>query len=348
MYVSSSLTPICHKAGYLISRTRFVKGMRQCLAACQRYARAALACAFLSVAAAFPASAECIPDVALVTYSRTVTSQFISEPDRPLFSAPTGLIRFNCSRSGDVDVFPSFSGMRYVRHINGNPAYETAPDSPLVTLRLRLYQYDEFGDPVEGVDPPALDANRRLPLYLQKGHALIQISLEVFARGGAMRPASQRQVGSVFIGNQNVAEFRFDLGYDFLGSTCTLTDARVLLDTIAADLLAQHATAGEKAFSVGMDCGPVSGRPVALEISDAHDRSSTSDVLRATPESSARGVGMQLLYGGQPLRMGTVWGHSLSTGAPERIPFSARYIRTSEDLTPGSINAEAVLTANYY
>ncbi len=238
--------------------------------------------------------------------------------------------------------------MRYVRHIDGDPAYEMTPDSPLVVLRLQLYQYDETGVPVEGVEPPALDANRMMPLYLQAGHALLQVKLDVYTRGGAMRPAAQRHIGSVLIGDGNDAEFRFDLGYDFLGSTCALTNAQVRLDPVAADLLDRQTAAGEKSFHVGMDCGTVPGRPIALEINDAHDRSNTSDVLHPAPVSAARGVGLQVMYDGLPLRMGTVWGHSPSKGAPERIPFSARYIRTGGEMTPGMLSAEAVLTANYY
>jgi len=310
--------------------------------------RAALACMVLSVSAALPASAACIPDMSSVTYSRTVTSQFINDPDRQLFSAKTAHIRFDCSKTVDVAVTPTFSGLRYVRRINGDPAYEMTPDSPLVVLRLYVMQYDETGGLVEGVDPPALDASLTTPLNLQAGHAIVQVALEVYTRGGAMRPAPQRHVGSVRIGNQAVAEFGFDLGYDFLGSTCALIDAQVTLDPVAADLLDRQITAGERVFHVGMDCRTVPGRPIALEINDANDRNSTSDVLRPTTASGARGVGLQLLYGGLPLRMGTVWGHSPSTGGPERIPFSARYIRTGGELTPGSLSAEAILTANYY
>ena len=307
-----------------------------------------VATAVLLLGTALPGMAACVPNVPLVSFSRTVSAPFFNEPDRPLFQAITGNVDFSCSAPGVLDALPVFSGMRYVRHIDGEPAYEMGPESPLVVMRLEMAEYDASGTPIESVEHPALESNKNNPRYVQGARVVLYVNLQFYSRGGTMRPLPQQSAGSVQVGNSDVAEFRFDLGYDFVGTTCALTDARVGLDPVDLRLLASQPSAGEKAFDVAMDCGAAAGRPISLEITDAQNRGNMSDVLTATPASTTQGVGLQILRNGAPLQMGTVWAHSASTGMPERVPFSARYVRTAGDLGAGSISAEAVLTANYY
>lgn len=297
----------------------------------------------------FAAHAVCVPDVPSVTYAQTVPVRFVQEPDVLLHRASSSIINLYCDTDEDVLIAPRLTGLRYVRDIDGFPAYEISPDSPLVQLVFHAaplngtegpeWPIDALSDHSWGVPGDSVEG---------PGGAAFQFRLEFYSRGGPMRPQLQRSLGSVQVLGSSSVEFHFEIGYEFQGTTCALMDASPVLDPISADALDASGTGGAKDFTVQMDCG-VPGRPVSLEIYDATDRSNMSDILAPAAGSSAQGVGLQVLHNGLPLPMGRVWAHTDSTGASERIPFTARYIRVpSEPLLAGDIVGQAVLVANYY
>ncbi|MBH1782945.1 fimbrial protein [Stenotrophomonas maltophilia] len=91
-----------------------------------------------------------------------------------------------------------------------------------------------------------------------------------------------------------------------------------------------------------------SGRRLVLELVDVHDPASTSNTLKAAPGSTANGVAVQILSGGNPVRMKAPWTHGAASGSTLPVPFSARYLRTTGTLRTGSIRGEATLLADYY
>lgn len=295
----------------------------------------------------FTAQAVCVPDIPSVTYAQTVPVRFVQEPDVLLHQAGSSTITLRCDADEDVVVAPRLLGLKYVRDIDGWPAFETSPDSPLVQLLIDAMPLDDS----EGVEPFPIDALKDFSQWIwgDTGGSEFRFRLHFFSRGGPMRPQLQRAMGSVQVqGSGGTGEFHFEIGYEFQGTTCALMDASPVLDPIRADVLDASGTGGEKDFTVQMDCG-VPGRPVSLEIYDASDRSNSSDILAPAAGTSAQGVGLQVLHNGLPLPMGRVWAHTDSTGASERIPFTARYIRlASEPLRAGDIVGQAVLVANYY
>lgn len=295
----------------------------------------------------FAAHAVCVPDVPGVRYAQTVPVRFVQEPDVLLHQAGSSPITLHCDASEDVVVAPRLLGLRYVRDVDGWPAFEISPDSPLVQLLLDAMPLDDS----EGVEPAPIDPLNDFahPISGGTGGSKFSFILSFYSRGGPMRPQTQRALGSVQIqGSGGMGEFQFEIGYEFQGTTCALLDASPVLDPISADALDVNGTGGEKEFAVQMDCG-VPGRPVSLEIYDASDRSNSSNILAPAAGSSAQGVGLQVLHNGLTLPMGRVWAHTDSTGASERIPFTARYIGLpSEPLLAGDIVGQAVLVANYY
>ena len=295
----------------------------------------------------FTAQAVCVPHIPSVTYAQTVPVRFEQEPDVLLHEAGSAAITLHCDADEDLVVAPRLNGMRYVRDIDGWPAFEMSPDSPLVQLLIDAVPLDGS----EGMEPWPIDALNDSTHWIggDTGGSEFRFRLHFYSRGGPMRPQLQRALGSVQVqGSGGTGAFYFEIGYEFQGTTCALMDASPVLDPIRADALEATGTAGKKDFTVQMDCG-VPGRPVSLEIHDASDRSNTSDILAPAAGSSAQGVGLQVLHNGLPLPMGRVWAHTDSTGASERIPFTARYIRlASEPLRAGDIVGQAVLVANYY
>ncbi|MBH1864512.1 fimbrial protein [Stenotrophomonas maltophilia] len=295
----------------------------------------------------FAAHAVCVPDVPSVTYAQTVPVRFVQEPDVLLHTASSSFITMHCDSAENLIVAPRLLGLRYVRDIDGYPAFEMGPDSPLVQLRLDA---TPLGDE-EGAEPYPIDPVNSSThwVYDNSGGSIFRFMLDFYSRGGAMRPQPQRASGSVQLqGTGGTGDFYFEIGYEFQGTTCALMDASPVLDPISADALDATGSGGAKDFTVQMDCG-VPGRPVSLEIYDATDGSNMSDILAPAAGSSAQGVGLQVLHNGLPLPMGRVWAHTDSTGASERIPFTARYIRLAgEPLLAGEIIGQAVLVANYY
>lgn len=62
---------------------------------------------------------------------------------------------------------------------------------------------------------------------------------------------------------------------------------------------------------------------------------------------TASGVGMQLLYNGQPLKMGESLLLKSAAGTAESIPLTARYYQTKPVVMPGEANALAVINITY-
>ncbi len=289
------------------------------------------------------AQALCVPSAPSVSFARTVPVRFVQAPDVLLYTADAPGIRFECDADEDVVLRPTIAGLTYVRDIDGAPAYEISQDSPLMTITFESVPEDGSEGLWTSLD--AFGANR---WYFPREGSQTWAKLHFYSRGGPMRPQTQRALGAVLVEGSGPAEFRFAIGYDFHGTTCTLSNAHVVLDPITASELEATQAGGDKDFVVTMNCG-VPGRPVSLQIHDATDRGNATDVLAPAPGSDAQGVGLQILHKGAPLMMGRVWSHTDSTGAAEDIPFTARYLRLPADtLAAGDIRGEAILMADYY
>ncbi|WP_159091852.1 fimbrial protein [Stenotrophomonas sp. ZAC14D2_NAIMI4_7] len=278
-----------------------------------------------------------------MSYAQTVPVRFVEAPDVLLHTAASEGISFVCDHREDASLRPLIAGLNYVRHIDGAPAYEISQDSPLVVVWFA----SEFDDGSEALEGP-LDAFGQNSWHFPLGKSQTWAKLFFYSRGGPMRPQLQRSLGSVQVDGSGGAEFRFDIGYEFHGTTCALSNANVVLDPIPAQDLDAASTAGDKDFVVTMSCG-VPGRPVSLQIHDATDRGNASDVLAPAAGSGTQGVGLQIMHKGFALPMGRVWAHTESTGAAEDIAFTARYLRLpGKPLVPGAIIGEAILLADYY
>lgn len=92
-------------------------------------------------------------------------------------------------------------------------------------------------------------------------------------------------------------------------------------------------------------------------MSDGVDPGNTSDVLTLAPESTATGVGVQIFrqgqatpiaFGPQSPMAGTINQWFVGTGSTSYVvPMEARYIQTSDTITPGQIDALATITFSY-
>ncbi|RQR29031.1 type 1 fimbrial protein [Burkholderia sp. Bp9143] len=137
--------------------------------------------------------------------------------------------------------------------------------------------------------------------------------------------------------------------------SCTVTtpNVPVPLPSIAASKLPTvGATAGDTGFNIGLSCKTGSG--VYVTLTDLTDTGNTGNQLTLTPDSTAKGVKLQILKDGQPVSYGpdsgaignpNQWyvGPSASTN---HIPLSAQYIATDR-VSAGKVKGVATFTMSY-
>lgn len=144
----------------------------------------------------------------------------------------------------------------------------------------------------------------------------------------------------------------------FANQACTVITTAVAVTMPPArvkDLPSVGSTAGDKPLSLTLNCD--AGVRVYATLSDATEPFNTGTTLSLTPDSSAQGIGYQILFAGNLVAFGAdsavagndnqfpVTSSSVSGGAVY-VPLTARYLRTGAVL-PGSANAAATFTMSY-
>ncbi|MGX7004815.1 fimbrial protein [Caballeronia sp. KNU42] len=141
-------------------------------------------------------------------------------------------------------------------------------------------------------------------------------------------------------------------------ATCSVQtqDLAVFLPTPAVRAFAAGvgAVAGRTAFHLDFTCS--TGAQVSIVITDAVTPANRSNVLTLSPESTVKGIGVQVLKGdGTPVAFGpdavgvsveNQWLIGASPNGVLVLPLSAQYIRTGS-VTPGSLKALATFTMSY-
>ncbi|MBN3764313.1 fimbrial protein [Burkholderia sp. Ac-20365] len=141
-------------------------------------------------------------------------------------------------------------------------------------------------------------------------------------------------------------------------ATCSVDQPNVSVDlpTIEARALAQGvgAVAGPVPFSLSLTC--VGGGTAFITITDGVDPANRGTTLGASKDSTARGVGVQLLdpagkliaYGPDSNAPGNPgqWKVGAAPQGTLKIPLTARYVRTA-DVSAGSVRALATFTMSF-
>ena len=116
-----------------------------------------------------------------------------------------------------------------------------------------------------------------------------------------------------------------------------------------------NTVAGTRNFSIGLNSCPA-GANIYVTLSDVSSPSNTSNILSLSADSTATGVAYQILYNSEPVNFGpssssagtlNQWWFGQSTAGSMTIPLSARYIKTSESIGLGTVNALATFTLSY-
>ncbi|WP_090681724.1 fimbrial protein [Paraburkholderia phenazinium] len=137
--------------------------------------------------------------------------------------------------------------------------------------------------------------------------------------------------------------------------SCSVTTPSVEqpLPTVSPGSLALG-PAGQTSFNLGVNCP--SGAKVYVTLTDASNVSSRSTTLGLTPDSTATGIGLQILKGTTPIAYGpdspvagnmNQWSAGTAAGGTMNIPLTVQYIRTTGPSTPGTVKGVATFTMSY-
>ena len=312
--------------------------------------------ALLGATVAFSASATCRAPGGDAQLDHVFDVAFTERADVTLGFRSGSLTLVCDAGETQMEELRQLSGMKYVRDVpwgsRAIAAYEMDSTSPLLAFS---YSYGgcEISDPecpIEEVEEGGVPLRDGVPSRYSLNGARKNVTMQViaFSRGGPMHDVARRPAGSLRTTSGGTGGFhRFNLGFRFRAQTCAVTPQNVDLDPVDAVTLQRNGSAGEKSFNVRVSCA-ASGRRLVLELVDVHDPASTSNTLKAAPGSTANGVAVQILSGGNPVRMKAPWTHGAASGSTLPVPFSARYLRTTGTLRTGSIRGEATLLADYY
>jgi len=112
-------------------------------------------------------------------------------------------------------------------------------------------------------------------------------------------------------------------------------------------------------FNITLQCsGGATGAVtnVYTTLTDQTNPANISDTLTLTPTSTAAGVGIQVLNGTTVISYGpdsnvagniNQWHAGMAGNGTFNIPLTARYIKTSQTIVPGSANGRATFTMSY-
>lgn len=133
-------------------------------------------------------------------------------------------------------------------------------------------------------------------------------------------------------------------------------NASVTLPTVNSNAFAAGVgtVASPQSFSLVFSCS--SGAQVSMVLTDNTDQSNRSNVLTLTADSTAKGIGLQILnnrgalvsYGPDSSEPFTTnqWVVGASPNGPLEVPLTVRYIRTG-DIAAGTVRALATFTMSY-
>lgn len=96
-----------------------------------------------------------------------------------------------------------------------------------------------------------------------------------------------------------------------------------------------------------LDCDEDANVNVTLNGRQNPDTSDNSVIALSDEENVATGVGVQILYDNNPLKINEMVNLNRSAGGPETYPFTARYIQTKDKIHAGKANAIVTLNIAY-
>lgn len=116
--------------------------------------------------------------------------------------------------------------------------------------------------------------------------------------------------------------------------------------TTTMDFHGVGTTAGETPFFIAMMCD--AGTKLSVALDGTRVGPPENGTVALTPASNARGVGLQVIYNGNPVTLGQTFDANItSAGGREQVDFRARYIQTGPIAQAGKADATVSYTFTY-
>ncbi|CAI0832486.1 Type-1A pilin [Serratia quinivorans] len=133
---------------------------------------------------------------------------------------------------------------------------------------------------------------------------------------------------------------------------CSLSSSSInvpLGDVLISKFTGVGISTGDQTFNLGLTCDKEAKINVSLAGTQNADTSEISvlALTSAGQTGTASGVGVQLLYGGVPLKINTNILLKTSAGGQETLPLTARYYQTKATVGTGQANSSATLNITY-
>ncbi|RQH00574.1 fimbrial protein [Paraburkholderia dinghuensis] len=166
------------------------------------------------------------------------------------------------------------------------------------------------------------------------------------------------EIFSATIGGLPLASVSIASPVQVIGQTCTVTTPSVLvsLGTVPLKTFTSVGSASSPVpFQIGLDCSGVTTN-VGVTFTDITNPGNTTSNLSLTGDSTATGVGIQIMNSGSPVQYGadaSVAGNpgqimlGTVSNASQNLAFAGRYVQTGSTVTPGVADGIATFTMSY-
>ncbi|KTB64963.1 MULTISPECIES: fimbrial protein [Pseudomonas] len=338
---------------------------------CQRPALlVALACLALSTTANTQANARCEPGAPTVFSLPRITvpanpavGQVLGDPDGYPIEAPHGL---SCTYSNLVIQYWSSIGIsrdicwtgRYFGHSSlAMPVYETGVPG----VGFAFMAQDRDGGPMKivstGVAVLRGPLHPGLSTWGMRGRLFFVVTGAI--QGGAVTPRTFSGLNLY----TNPTYHAFNFGSIEIGEpsrpTCSVSTSTVAIALGAVESRAFkgiNSIAGNGSGTITLQC-PV-GSPeqyVRVTLVDQTQPANRSDRLSLTASSTAKGVALQVVFGGRVITYGPAAGTRTAdqplgrarANGTFQVPLTAHYIQTAATIEPGTANGLATFTLVY-
>lgn len=287
-----------------------------------------------------------IPQISTLSVG-TITVQRDAPVGTVIFSAAatsTGSYLTGCSNPLMLGFSMRYNGATLSRY--GNHVYDTNVSG----IGIRFSSNNYFENPSNTFSYNAQSS------YVVWYGGRIELVVTGQVSSGALTPGV---IGAVTLqGNDGI--YRDGLTTQLTGGTitalaCSITTPQLtfIIGDIPASafgsVIGTTPAIAQKTLNLGLTCS--AGTNISVTLSGIqHPDSADTSVIALTGQGNAgtaKGVGVQLLYNGTPLRMNSRLFLKQSPGGQETLPLTTRYYQTLTSVESGSANASATLNLTY-
>ncbi|MFL9920871.1 fimbrial protein [Paraburkholderia fungorum] len=252
-------------------------------------------------------------------------------------------LAFAMSGSGTSGIYPTnIPGIGIRIYAWSSKSYYASPTTPTLTPNSWTFSYSTSGAYGTGYQQFQFDLVATGPVS-NSGTNMLSYNVAPW-----MSVAANDGSGQMVIAN-------LALTATVTTPTCSVTNTlvSVLLPTVFTGSLITG-SAGTTNFNLDLNC--TAGIKVGVTLTDATDPSNTSTILSLSPDSTAKGVGLQILKAWTPIAFGAdspaadnlnQWSAGTAVAGPMSIPLTARYVRTTGALNAGTVKGLATFTMSY-